>query len=82
MSTLTFTKSAHPADGSGRWNAAGPRGNVQYDLLGNHITMLPTGGELDSAMGPWPSRCADAAAIGDDAVFEVLAELYRREVAA
>jgi hypothetical protein len=76
--SLTRAKTAHPADGSGRWSVDGDAGIVQYDLLGNHLTLMPTGGELDAMGDRWADQVRDVAETGDDeAVFELLTGHYR-----
>jgi hypothetical protein len=78
MSQLTRLKDRHPADGSPRWSVTGAAGIVQYDLLGNHLTLMPTGGELDAMGKRWPDQVYAAAAVDDDGeVFELLAGHYR-----
>lgn len=78
----TPSKTAHPADGSDRWSVTGEAGKVVYDVLGNHLALIPTLGEIDSVMGKTRARVREYAGLNDDdAVFAVLADLYRTELA-
>ncbi|HEX6968733.1 MAG TPA: hypothetical protein VF174_08000 [Micromonosporaceae bacterium] len=78
----TAAKEQHPADGSDRWTVTGERGRVVYDLLGNHLAVIDEHGDVDSVMGPTLARTREYALMGDDdAVFAVLADVYRRELA-
>ncbi|MFG3639120.1 hypothetical protein ACGF3C_02450 [Micromonospora sp. NPDC047762] len=78
----TSTKTAHPADGSDRWSVTGEHGKVVYDVLGNHLALIPTLGEIDSVMGLTLARVAESAQLDDDdAVFLALENLYYTELA-
>ena len=78
----TPTKTAHPADGSDRWSVTGEAGRVVFDVLGNHLALLWADGDIDSVMGGTLARVKEYAQLGDDdAVFAVLADLYRTDLA-
>ena len=74
-------KEKHPADGSDRWSVTGEAGKVVYDLLGNHLALIPTYGEIDSVMGTTLARTRDYAVLNeDDIVFGILRNLYHTEL--
>ncbi|MGW3808816.1 hypothetical protein [Micromonospora sp. NPDC005113] len=80
--TLNTAKTAHPADGSDRWSVTGEAGKVVYDVLGNHLALIPTLGEIDSVMGRTLARVAEYALLNDDeAIFLILENLYYTELA-
>ncbi|RAN92621.1 hypothetical protein GAR05_06113 [Micromonospora saelicesensis] len=82
-STITSAKTEHPADGSDRWSVTGEAGKVVYDVLGNHLALIPTLGEIDSVMGQTLARVGEYARLDDDdAVFLLLENLYYSELAA
>ncbi|MGW9196094.1 hypothetical protein [Micromonospora chersina] len=75
-------KQPHPADGSPRYSVKGKHGKVVYDLLGNHLAIIDTDGDYDSVMGATLARVREYAQLDDEAaVFAVLADLYRTELA-
>ena len=79
--TITETKTTHPDDGSPRWVIAGEHGQVIYDVLGNHLALLPAAGEIDSVMGGTLAKVADLAQSGDDiGVFLLMQGLYFSEL--
>lgn len=79
---ITTTKTGHPADGSPRWIVSGPAGSVVYDVLGNHLALLFTDGEIDSMGSCCARTAARAAADGDDEhMFELLTHHYRVQLA-
>lgn len=75
-------KGRHPADGSGRWSVVGAAGKVVYDLLGNHLALIPVDGEIEAVMGPTLAAVWEYARLGeDDLVFGILDEQYRTQLA-
>ena len=79
--TITPTKGEHPADSSDRWSVTGEHGRVVYDILGNHLALIWADGDIDSVMGGTLARVKEYALLGDDdAVFAVLADLYRTQL--
>jgi hypothetical protein len=79
---ITETKTTHPADDSPRWIVAGEHGQVIYDVLGNHLALLPAAGEIDSVMGSTLAKVGDHAQSGDDiGVFLLMQGLYFSELA-
>lgn len=79
LGDVATTKTEHPADGSPRWIAAGPAGSVVYDLLGNHLALLgSTGDVIDSMCKRYADEARDAGS--DDAVFALLTDHYRTQI--
>ncbi|OKI47262.1 hypothetical protein [Micromonospora sp. CB01531] len=79
---VKLDKQPHPADGSDRWSVTGELGKVAYDVLGNHLAVIDADGDVESMGREYANRVHEYARMNDDdAVFAVLADLYRTELA-
>lgn len=68
--------------GGWRWTVTGQHGTVAYDSNGNQLALLFTDGEIDSAGDRWADKVHEYTDLGDDAaVYEVLADWYRTQLA-
>lgn len=75
-------KQPHPAGVGDRWTVSGELGRVSYDLLGNHLVVVDDEGDIESMGRRVADRVREYARLDDDdAVFAVLADVYRTELA-
>ncbi len=79
---LTETKTTPPADGSPRWIVEGPAGKVVYDILGNHLALLYSDGEVGSLGKEYADYARSVSEYFDDnTMFGLLGDHYRKHLA-
>ena len=75
-------KALDPVGVGDRWSVTGERGKVNYDIHGNRLELVDADGDIDVMGKVHADRVCEYALMGDDdAVFAVLADHYRTQLA-
>ena len=80
--TTNTSKTTDPAGVGDRWSVTGEHGQVNYDLHGNRLELIDATGDIDPMGDRWADKVREYAELDDDeAVFAVLADHYRTQLA-